>query len=95
MYGVPSEWVGVAEVAWDVLQVRSWRAGLLLAVIPMDPGVPLHLGLPLILKASVSAQLEQAMRVPPQRKSSLPVATLQELVCGEHFPREGWSGSGL
>lgn len=56
---------GVAKVAWDVglvLQVRSWRAGLLLAVIPMDPGVPLHLGLPLILKASVSAQLEQAMR---------------------------------
>lgn len=65
MYGVPSEWAGVAKVAWDVglvLQVRSWRAGLLLAVIPMDPGVPLHLGLPLILRASVSAQLEQAMR---------------------------------
>lgn len=60
----------------------------------MDSGVPLHSGLPLILRASVSAQLEQAMReCPPQRKPSLLVATLQELVCGEHFPREGCRGS--
>lgn len=34
----------------------------IISIIPMDPGVPLHSGLPLILKASVSAQLEQAMR---------------------------------
>lgn len=68
----------------------------MVTAMPMVPGVPLHLGLPLILEASTSAQLEQAMgEYSPQRKSSVPVGTLQELMCGAHFPGGDWSYSGL
>lgn len=68
----------------------------MLTVMPMDPGVPLHLGLPLILGVSPSAQQEQAMgQCSLQRKSSLSMATLQELLCGARFPGGDWSCSGL
>lgn len=50
----------------------------------------LSLGLPCILRASVSAQLEQPERqCSPQRKSSPPVGSVQELECGGRFPCSG------